>query len=335
MAFDRRANLEAMVMKETSERIASLIANYREGEVPAPDAAHVQRWIDQFPSAVREPLLAEVAHILEKTYIRKSTVKRFLKGVISHQDFVGNDPTSFWRGVQFLKLQQVGNSQREMLSLLDVALKETYDLSIDDCGADPHSFVYVDDAVFSGGRVKSDIQRWIETEAPNQAKVAVVVMAIHSLGEYFAGGDIKRAAAAKDKVIAVEWRRSMTIEDRKYYMSTSDVLRPESIPVEAQAYVASLGAEPVLRTGSNKGSLGLFSSAESRTLVEQEFLKAGVQVRERCKNLPAQMRPLGSTLMKTTGFGSMFVTYRNCANNTPLVLWAGDPWYPLFPRRTN
>jgi hypothetical protein len=127
----------------------------------------------------------------------------------------------------------------------------------------------------------------------------------------------------------------MTIEDRKYYMTDSDVLRPTAIPPEAQSYVDALGATPVLRTGSKVGELGLFSSASARDLVEQEFLKAGVLVRQRCRLLPAQMRPLGSTLMKTTGFGSMFVTYRNCANNTPLVLWAGDPWYPLFRRKTN
>ena len=68
---------------------------------------------------------------------------------------------------------------------------------------------------------------------------------------------------------------------------------------------------------------------------EQEFLKAGVRVRTLCPYFNEYMRPLGSNLMKTLGLGSLFVTYRNCANNTPLVLWAGDPWYPLFERKTN
>jgi hypothetical protein len=160
-------------------------------------------------------------------------------------------------------------------------------------------------------------------------------MAIHSLGEYFAANDVAKAAASAGKTLSIKWWRSMTIEDRKYYMADSDVLRPTTIPPEAQSYVDALGTAPVLRTGSNVGRLGLFSSASARELVEQEFLKAGVLVRQRCRLLPAQMRPLGSTLMKTTGFGSMFVTHRNCANNTPLVLWAGEPWYPLFRRKTN
>jgi hypothetical protein len=222
-----------------------------------------------------------------------------------------------------------------MLALFDVALQEACGLSIQDCGANPHTYFYLDDAVFSGGRVKGDLIRWIEADAPKQAKVAVIAMAVHTLGEFFASGDIKKAADAAGKQINVEWWRSVTVEDRKYYMSTSDVLRPTAIPAEAQTYVNGLGTAPILREGSNVGSLKLFSSGDARHLIEQEFLKAGVKVRECCPLLPAQMRPLGCTLMRTTGFGSMFVTYRNCANNTPLVLWAGHPWYPLFPRRTN
>ena len=40
-------------------------------------------------------------------------------------------------------------------------------------------------------------------------------------------------------------------------------------------------------------------------------------------------------ILESLGFGSLVVTFRNCPNNAPLALWAGDPWYPLFPRRTN
>lgn len=303
--------------------------------MPSPDAVHVKRWIGQFPQGVREPLLAETAHILHKTYMSEAKVKRFLKGVATHEKLVGTDPASYWRGVRFLRLQQAGDSQRAMLALFDKTLWKACGVSIDECGADPHIFAYLDDAVFSGGRVGGDLSRWIAAEAPKKATVAVMVMAVHSLGEYFAGNDIKKAAKAAGKTIDVKWWRAMTIEDRKAYMTASDVLRPTAIPREAKAYVDGLGAAPVLRTGTKVGPLGLFSSGDARHMIEQEFLKAGIEVRRRCPLLPAQMRPLGCTLMKTTGFGSMFVTHRNCANNTPLVLWAGDPWYPLFPRRTN
>lgn len=322
-------------MQALCENIALIIADYRQGEIASPDAAHVRKWIDQFPQPARETILTETAHILNKTYIDEASVKRFLKSVATNKKLAGDDPAAYWKGVRFLRLQQAGHSQRDMLRLFDKRLQKSCGLAIDDCGDDPHTFAYLDDAVFSGGRVGSDLVRWIKTDAPKKATVAVMVMAVHSLGEYFAGNDIKKAADAAGKTIEIVWWRAMTIEDRKAYMASSDVLRPTAIPPEAEAYVQGLGAQPILRTSTNVGPLEVFSSAEGRHLIEQEFLKAGVEVRQKCPLLPAQMRPLGCTLMRTTGFGSTFVTYRNCANNTPLVFWAGNPWYPLFPRKTN
>ena len=54
-----------------------------------------------------------------------------------------------------------------------------------------------------------------------------------------------------------------------------------------------------------------------------------------CPYLKESARPLGFSLLKTLGFGATVVTHRNCPNNCPLALWAGDPWYPLFRRKTN
>ena len=322
-------------MKVACERIAAIIADYRSGEIPAPDAAHVERWISQFPPGVRDALLSETAHLLQRTYASEKSVADFLRIVTTQESLVGPEPAAWWRGVRFLRLQPAGDSQRFMLAAFDSALRQTCGLSIDECGRDPHTFAYLDDAVFSGGRVGGDLSRWISTEAPASANVAVIVMARHRLGEFFAGNDIRKAAAAAGKSITLAWWRTTTFEDRKAHMAMADVLRPTAIPPEAAAYVESLGAAPVLRTGSGTGRLGLFSSGAARALIEREFLKAGIAVRDKCPLLPAQMRPLGCSLLKTTGFGSMFVTHRNCANNTPLVLWAGDPWYPLLPRRIN
>jgi hypothetical protein len=69
--------------------------------------------------------------------------------------------------------------------------------------------------------------------------------------------------------------------------------------------------------------------------VEQQFLLKGIKIREQSPLLPKYMRPLGNMVLETLGFGSTFVTFRNCPNNAPLAFWAGDPWYPLFPRKTN
>ena len=102
-----------------------------------------------------------------------------------------------------------------------------------------------------------------------------------------------------------------------------------------KAYVAAMRFPPHLRTAGHVGGSGIFSSDAGRQLLETEFLKAGVRIRQMCPHLNQYQRPLGNMILDTLGFGSLIVTFRNCPNNAPLALWAGDPWVPLFPRTTN
>jgi hypothetical protein len=83
------------------------------------------------------------------------------------------------------------------------------------------------------------------------------------------------------------------------------------------------------------GDSEIFSSEAGRDLLEQQLLKAGLQIREECQYLKENHRPLGYMKLKTLGFGSLLVTFRNCPNNCPLAFWVDDPWYPLFPRKIN
>jgi hypothetical protein len=199
------------------------------------------------------------------------------------------------------------------------------------------AYVSIDDVLFSGGRFKHDITNWIKDAAPQKAKLHIITIAYHRLGQWRTENDIKTVAKEAGKSIELSWWRVFEIEDRKAYMASSDVLRPTVVPQDPAtvAYVAGLKLDPVFRTPGQLGALGFFSSEAGRSLLEQQFLVSGVGVRAQCPYLNAYMRPLGNSVMGTTGFGSMIVTYRNCPNNAPLVLWAGDPWYPLFPRKTN
>jgi hypothetical protein len=126
-------------------------------------------------------------------------------------------------------------------------------------------------------------------------------------------------------------------ENRKAYITNSDVLCPATISPDLaiQGYLASLGKTPLLRTVGGNSPVGVFSGEAGRHLLEQEFLAAGVRVRGMCPYFDKFMRPLGRMLFESFGFGSTIVTYRNCPNNAPLVFWAGNPWYPLFPRKNN
>jgi hypothetical protein len=326
-----------MTRQELLESIASTIADYRAGQIPQIDAAHVERWIKQFDKAVRDPILTELDHVLKETYLSKPAVKKFLASLVKNEDLATADPCAFWRDVAFLDIQQGGNSQHVMLAMFDEVLHKHCGFRIKDCGAKQAAFVYLDDAIFTGNRVLNDIRAWIQTKAPKKAKLHVITVAFHRGGQWYAGKEIEKAASAAKKAVDISWWRCLEIEDRKSKIDVSDVLRPTSLSADKLTtnYVQSLRYPPTLRTAGNLGKNEFFSSESGRHLLEQEFLKAGLYIRSVCPHLNKYQRPLGNMVLDALGFGSLFVTFRNCPNNCPLALWAGDPWYPLFIRKIN
>ncbi len=317
--------------------ISSTISDYRASSSFAPNESHVAKWIAQFPEPVRLPILSEMNHVLEKTYFSKTRIVQFLDGLLNTVNLVGQDPASFLRGAKFLEIQGGGGSQREMLALLDLSLKAKFGFGVKDCGNPASVYVYIDDAIFTGNRVRRDLETWIAGAAPARATLHVITVAIHSGGQFYAKGRIEQAAKSAGKEIDITWWRAIELEDRRAYSASSDVLRPVYIPDDDKvaAYVAAMEHKPHLRPAGQVGVNGLFSSDTARQTLESEFLKAGVRVREMAPHLGDTQRPLGHMTLETLGFGALIVTFRNCPNNAPLALWAGDPWYPLFPRTTN
>lgn len=317
--------------------LAGMIADYRAGEIPTPDAAHVDRWINQFPAAVRDPILTELLHVFDRTYFTRANFQTFIDSIVANANFAGATPCQFWQGVKVLNLQTAGNSQKDMIALLAASLQRQCGLALPSCGVTPHTYLYLDDALFSGGRIRSDLVKWVTGAAPAKAKLAVLIIGSHKLGEWYSGNKIQDAAKAAGKSIDLSWWRAASFEDRKSAVNNSDVLRPTTIPADlaTRAYVTGLSQAPIIRSVGGNSPIGIFSGEPGRHLLEQEFLVAGVRVRGMCPHLNNFMRPLGNMLFESLGFGSTIVTYRNCPNNAPLVFWAGNPWYPLFPRKTN
>ena len=323
--------------KKLLESLSETIADYRDGEVSAPTPGHVEKWLDQFDKPVRIPLLKELNHVLKQTYLPKSTVEKFLSNLAVNKKLTGGAPRPYWQSVELLDIQGGGDSQSDMLEMFGEALNSRCDLNLDECSGSSGTFVYLDDGIYTGNRVLRDIRSWIQSEAPDEALLNVIVIALHRGGEYYAKTRLKEAARVAGKTVKIKWWRCVTLEDRRAQTNFSDVLRPTAIPEEqlVHEYVDSLNYSPTLRSLGHLGRKGFFSSEEGRHLLEQEFLKAGVRIRDMCPHLKDYQRPLGNSVLETLGFGSLLVTFRNCPNNAPLALWAGDPWYPLFPRRTN
>lgn len=328
--------------KRLLKSIAETIADYREGDVPRRGPAEVEKWVSQFPEEVQDDILGEMDQLLSKTYISRKDMTSFLNGLATHEKFCDGNPKAFWKRANLLDIQQGGNSQREMLAMFGEILQQEVGLGPNDCGSDGGPFVYLDDGIFGGGRILKDLSAWVENTAPAECEVRIVVAALHTLDQYFVGKRIGELKTRTKKKISLSWWRIHEIENRRYFKNESDVLWPTEVPSGplAEAYVRYITEEEPkykveLRNGASVGKKKFFSSNKARTLLEQQFLIAGLEIRNKCPNLPETARPLGATLLKTFGFGSTIVTFRNCPNNCPLALWVGDPWYPLFPRSTN
>lgn len=321
--------------------IAATIQDYRQGDLTAPTPDHVDRWVRQFDNSVQLPILNEMDHVLKKTYLSREKTIGFLNRLFRTKELVGNDPCSFWNGVEFLDIQGGGASQTQMLTLFRKILENNCGFCVNDCSKSASTFFYIDDATFTGSRIKQDLEGWVSSEAPAKATVHIIVIGMHTGAKYYVENygksNIHKSTKNARKDIVFKWWYDLLLEDQRNNTDSSDVLRPTIIPSDAavQAYVNTMTHKPHLRTAGQVGKNKIFSSDQARQLLEGEFLKAGVRIRQVCPNLNKFQRPLGNMILDTLGFGSLIVTFRNCPNNAPLALWAGDPWYPLFPRVTN
>lgn len=325
--------------------IAEEIKDYREGELPTPTPEHVDRWISQFDKGVQLPLLNAFARNL--IYLsRKIFSDCFAKGYLMNEKMVGNDPKTYWSGVSILNIQHDGQSQKDILRLVDDGLKEHFGLDLTLCDGSANEFIYFDDVLFSGNRVRQDLILWIKEHAPRKFKLNICMVVVHSLGEYYTEKALKEVAQEWGKEMEIAIWRSRTVETRKMFKNDSEVLWPTALPVHdlMKAYLAERHRFPFdARTVEPRAAGKHLKDEEERQLLEQEFLLAGLKIRSGSHTQLDVMRPLGYSPFGL-GFGSMIVTYRNCPNNCPLALWWGDPrqhptgplsiWYGLFPRRT-
>jgi len=322
-------------MEQLAASIAATAADYRKGELGPFTAEHVTQWAAQFDKKDRPPLLAEMDHVLKKTYFSEAAVTDFLLSLAKEPKLAGNTPAAFWKGAGVLDIQLGGNSQKEMLERFETVLKQQFGMGLEDCKATSGNFVYLDDAIFTGNRVRRDLEPWINNTAPHKATVHIIVNALHA-GSYYAAQQVDKAAKAAGKDITLTWWRAKSVENRKFYRNQSEVLWPSEIPDggPVAAYAKTLsdaGYPPEKRAKGGTPQDSVFSDEEGRALIERVFLESGVRIRSICPYLKESARPLGFSLLKTLGFGATVVTYRNCPNNCPLALgdamfWGGFSW---------
>jgi hypothetical protein len=312
-------------MQEHAERIAEICGDYRQAEGVKVDAERALEWVTQFRLEDREFVLRETAHILGETYIGQARLGTLFDTFV--QRFGHELQHRRW-----LRFQRGGVSQDWMIAELEVRHLRG--------AAAATSVAYLDDIVFSGGRASQDLLAALDAGMLEGVdRVGVYTLIRHQASwSALENPQGRLRVALNAKKIAFETRQLKTVRDGMFDTDDStEVLRPVRLPKDGPhaEYVNSLrNFKP--RTPKELVR-SVFSSDADRERYEAVMFDAGCAVRATCRYLAekAVMKPLGATTFYTPGFGALTVTARNCPNNCPLAWWAGEPWFPLFPRRTN
>jgi hypothetical protein len=310
---------------------------------------HVDRWVSQFAAQDQMPILSETDALLQETYVSRDEAKRWLRKLLGHEALVGSEPRDGVRRISFLDVQRRGTSQRAMLELLDESMKETFGFGIADCGEAPDTFVYLDDALYTGSHVRHDLADWFDDKVPG-TRLFLIFLAAHSEGKKYVTEQLEPLYLRNR--VTVKFVHGMTFRNDRMNPSHFDCLWPvdgdpdpdveryiaESPDIQSYRLTRSRLFRPDLADVSGRG----FSSSEARRTLEHALLRAGASIWSLPRIRAASIRPMGWEKLASLGFGATFVCFRN---NCPVAWWWGNPsqpawnplsrWYPLFPRTVN
>ncbi|MCP3779371.1 hypothetical protein NLX78_15250 [Paenibacillus sp. Lou8.1] len=334
-------------IEELMNSIVDTTKDYKNGKVMSKD--HVEKWIEQFNESSRLTILKEIDHILKKHYVSKERTAEFMELLINKKEIVGDFKTNY-PAVSFLEIQRKGESQRELLELLGDTMEEKFDIKLSDCGKQPNTYIYFDDCMFSGNTAFWDIKKWANENEIQNVTLHLVFLAMYNSNYSYLTRNLKSLFKGKNVEFKF-WRihefSNNAFNSKEYLCLWPTEHKGDDVHVtnfrkamEEQREQKGNSRFPLFRSETYPTSETLFTSKEARVVVEQAFLTHGAYLYTFTNN--PSFKPMGYSYFSDLGFGSLFVTYRNIANNSPLVLWWGDinqkhlnQWYPLFPRRVN
>lgn len=316
------------------ESISNTISDYQLTGAIQISPGHVNEWVRQFDKDNRLQILHEMDFVLRKSYFSKSRLERIITELI--QDLTSPNKVTrydqnFLDSAHFLNIQKQGESQEHMLWLIrkKVRIKNK---------PQPINFIYVDDIIFTGNRIITDLCEWIQNSDAKNISIHIFCIIIHLSAHEKIKNKLKKLA--HDRNISLNFWSKYSINNLSNQTNHEANLWPHLIPYNKYVdefinFIPDINHYFRNRTPSTQL---LFSSETGRQLLEEQLLLKSLEVWSGLKKENKKLlRPLGYSNYGF-GFGSMFVTYRNCPNTCPLILWSGDgtndnKWYPLFSRK--
>jgi hypothetical protein len=325
--------------------LANIFSDYRKEDGLNPTPEIIQKWILQFSKANRAVILSEMVHIFEKMYIPEKDIDSFLFNLVTNNKLTNNNPDIFWRNVSLLNIQKDGYSQDVMVCKFKETIYNQLNIKVAINDFSKQHYIYVDDFIFSGKKLRTDLTTFLEL-APYNAKIDAIYIGFYTSGEYWVKD--KWLKENNTKNIQLNIWRLIELENKNNCQNDSDILFPTSSIARfdnIDKYIKEQG-QYNLRDINQKVSVyckgnNIFSSEKNRQILEEEFTLTGLKINASINDNAKRLfwKPLGLTSLRGLGFGAMTMTYRNCPNNTPLALWWGDwnnnnIWTPLFIRKT-
>lgn len=291
---------EGVERQKLCESVADTIKSYRQGEITQRTADDVDRWLSQFTPANQLAFIREFAHVIEHTFATRDDFAKYLDMLLVEPKLVGDNARKFWSGVTILNIQKEGNSQSDMIQLLQQRSVEQFGI---EAGSHPDSneYIYLDDFIFTGGRVKQDLADWVNYKAPASGVLHIIVIARHR-GSYQLKDDIQALfqCSGKDFEVNIWNEENLWIENRKTYRNKANVLWPVSYPDEPviAAFIGGLPTnKPFFPRTPLPQTVWPFSTEYGRQILEKEFLLAGIRILNRCSSVKANMKPLGFSFL--------------------------------------
>lgn len=344
------------------KEIVEIIKNFRQSSIELKiNQEHVHKWISQFTFDTQDIILEETLHILKNWYFDKDKIRLFLGEMIDflrseNENATDREPL---KDICFLDIQENGKSQSQLLGMLSDEVREKYKCDVKIGNPNEEKFyVYLDDGLYTGSRLRKDIKSCLKT-IPEGARIDAFFLIACSSGMDYSKKVLEKECGDKDIEFNIQrWREirnNKTIENdgtRFSHEAVHDCLWPSSklyeVPI-INSYVEELEhlyrkrIYYCFRNADYRYTEGIFKSLKNRDVVEEEFLKKGIEITKNIREHKG-LYPLGYNLIPSLGFGSFCATDLNISNTCPIVLWWGniikqgdelDCWYPLLPRRIN
>lgn len=315
-------------------------------------------WVRQFDSNNQEFVLGELLHLLRQgIYVDETKARELLLKSLMDlgRRFKFANLSDFLANADFVNLQDEGNSQLILLELLNDVLKNKYGFSLEKCGTKSRKYVvYFDDILATGGTIFDDVCEWMQkTEKDGKTnyekiikgdKVFIVdLFCMHTWGKVNVEWRLK--SKFDEKILnRLIYRAYYVIENHpsKYGQMLNFAYPDENQPQIVSDYLDELPKnrtygmskrEYALRNPNTPTEEKFYSSRDNRKKFEDLLLMEGLKILKRVEELKPNQRPMGiiNPSYQTLGLGTLFFTWRNISNTTPIVFWwNNNGWTPLF-----